>query len=242
MPDGDANDAPHPVAYLTLAVALAFVAGCVDAIGFGRVFDVFPANQSGNAVVLGIALGHGDWGGAWRPAVAIVGFGLGVALAIVLGSRVPRRRRPELLVALEILLLGPMAVVVLQDAHPRGAARRRRVRPVGARDRVGDGHPDRGDRAGRGDCRRDHLSDRRDHTHRRSRRTTCGARGPPPRGRARLAILVFVLVAYVGGAAAGAGMGAWRGALLVPIAILAASTLLLAGTSPHVPGSAVTDA
>jgi uncharacterized membrane protein YoaK (UPF0700 family) len=241
VPDGDANDAPHPVAYLTLAVALAFVAGCVDAIGFGRVFDVFPANQSGNAVVLGIALGHGDWGGAWRPAVAIVGFGLGVALAIVLGSRVPRRRRPELLVALEILLLGPMAVVVLQDAHPRaqlgGVASGLLVLVTALA--MGIQTEVIGRVAGIAVATTYQTGAITRIAEAVARRVAPADRHPAvARG---LAILVFVLVAYVGGAAAGAGMGAWRGALFVPIAILIVGTLLLTTTAPGYPRSAVTD-
>ena len=49
-------------------------------------------------------------------------------------------------------------------------------------------------------------------------------------------------VAYVGGAAAGAGMGAWRGAVLVPIGILVVSALLLTATAAEYPRSTVTDA
>ena len=37
------------------------IAGYVDAIGFTRLFQVFPANQSGNAVLLGIAIGDPSW-------------------------------------------------------------------------------------------------------------------------------------------------------------------------------------
>jgi len=40
-----------------LAVMMAVIAGYVDAIGFTRLFAVFPANQSGNAVLLGVAIG-----------------------------------------------------------------------------------------------------------------------------------------------------------------------------------------
>ena len=52
---------------LAVPVALAVVAGFVDAVGFSRVFGVFPANQSGNVIFLGMALG-GSPGvpDAWR--------------------------------------------------------------------------------------------------------------------------------------------------------------------------------
>ena len=53
-----------------------------------------------------------------------------------------------------------------------------------------------------------------------------------------LAILVCVLVAYIGGAAAGAGMGTWRGAVFLPMAVLV-GTGLLADVAPAPPGSPV---
>jgi len=37
---------------------LATVTGWVDAIGFTRLFQVFPANQSGNMVLFGISVGN----------------------------------------------------------------------------------------------------------------------------------------------------------------------------------------
>jgi uncharacterized membrane protein YoaK (UPF0700 family) len=227
----------RPGANLSLAVALAFVAGCVDAVCFDRVFAVFPANQSGNAVLLGIAAGHGVGSDAWRPAVAIVGFGIGVAAAIVLGSRVQRRWRPELLLALEILLLVPIAVVLLDEAHPAaqlggvasgvllvlttGAMGLQtevigRVTGVAVATTYQSGAIVRIAEAA-------------------ARRVSPEARHPAVvRG---LAILVVVLAAYVIGAAAGSGMGSWGGALWVPIAVLVACAVLLTATSSSPPGS-----
>ena len=63
-----------------LAVMMALIAGYVDAIGFTRLFDVFPANQSGNAVLLGVAIGDPSWDQGWRPGLSMVMFVLGVAI------------------------------------------------------------------------------------------------------------------------------------------------------------------
>jgi len=210
---------------LLLAVTLAFVAGCVDAICFARVFDVFPANQSGNAVLLGIAIGNGRAGDVWRPAVAIVGFGLGVAVAIVLGSRVQGRHRPELLLGLEILLIVPTAVVLLDHAHP--AAELSGVASglllVATTCAMGLQTEVIGRVAGiavattyqTGAITR--IAESVAQRVAPGRTASTVARG--------LTVLVFVLVGYVGGAAVGASMGSWKGALLVPVAILAVAGL-----------------
>lgn len=89
---------------------LGAVAGFVDAVCFARLFHVFPANQSGNAILLGIGLGDGSAPDVWRPATAMVGFAFGVAGAVALrrSRRVPAHNRA--LIAVEILLLGIVAL------------------------------------------------------------------------------------------------------------------------------------
>ena len=217
--------------YLSLAVALAFVAGCVDAICFDRVFEVFPANQSGNAVLLGIALGHGRGGDAWRPAVAILGFAVGVAVAIVLGSRVRHRRRAELLIGIELGLLAPVAIVVLSDAHPAAtlsgiASGLLLVLTAGA---MGLQTEVIGRVAGTAVA----TTYQTGAITRIAEAVTRRAPGDPghPAVERGLAILVCVLVAYVGGAAAGAGMSDWGGSLLVPMGVLVACEVALVATS-----------
>jgi uncharacterized membrane protein YoaK (UPF0700 family) len=203
---------------LAVAALLAAIAGYVDAIGFDRVFDVFPANQSGNAVLLGIGLGEGSGSEAWRPAVAIVGFALGVALAIRLGRTVIDRRAAALL-AVEVVLLVPVLVVVLTDDHPAaiGGAGSialilatscamglqteviRRVAGVAVATTYQSGAIARiAELAGGADPGRDRA----------------------PTRAVGLAVLVVVLAAYVGGAAGGAAAGDRPAAMLVPVALL----------------------
>jgi uncharacterized membrane protein YoaK (UPF0700 family) len=216
--------ADHAGALLSIAAVLALVAGYVDAVCFDRVFHVFPANQSGNAVLLGIGIGQGDGGDAWRPGVAIFGFALGIALAIVLGGRIRGRRRPELLLGLEILLLVPLAIVQLDTAHPSaelsGLASGvlivltacamgmqteviRRVAGVGVATTYQSGAIAR-------------LAELV-----AERATPRGTKQASPIGPG-LVVLGGVLVAYIVGAALGAAVGSWSGALVVPIGALAA--------------------
>ena len=90
---------------LAASVVLGAVAGFVDAVSFDQLFDVFPANQSGNAVLLGIALGDAAATEVWRPAAAMAGYALGVAGAVVVrrSGRIRRPARP--LIAAELVLL-----------------------------------------------------------------------------------------------------------------------------------------
>jgi uncharacterized membrane protein YoaK (UPF0700 family) len=204
---------------LAVAALLAATAGYVDAIGFDRVFDVFPANQSGNAVLLGIGLGDGRGSEAWRPAVAIAGFALGVALAMRLGRRVVRHR-PAVVMGVEVVLLLPVTVVVLTDDDPAGIGGVRcaalilatscamglqtevirRVAGVAVATTYQSGAI----------ARIAELLGGADPGHDRAPTRVVG-----------LAVLVAVLVAYVGGAAGGAATGDWSAAMLVPVALLA---------------------
>src|SRR5271154_5403250 len=70
-----------------LVLLLAWAAGGVDAIGFLGLNHVFTANMTGNTVLLGLTLGQGRGLAAWPNVIALVGFGLGVALgAAIVGS------------------------------------------------------------------------------------------------------------------------------------------------------------
>jgi uncharacterized membrane protein YoaK (UPF0700 family) len=110
---------------LGLAVVLAAITGYVDAIGFVCLFGVFPANQSGNVVLFGIALGSGHANDAWRPALAMAGFALGVLVAYRAGKRIAERHRRWTLLTVETIALAALALVagdVLHAHAPMGGA------------------------------------------------------------------------------------------------------------------------
>jgi uncharacterized membrane protein YoaK (UPF0700 family) len=74
------------------ALALAWIAGSVDAIGYLTLAGLFTAHMSGNSARLGVRLGHGDLGPAVPLAVAVALFVLGVALGSIVGELAARRR------------------------------------------------------------------------------------------------------------------------------------------------------
>lgn len=71
---------------------LTWVAGTVDAISYLALGHVFTANMTGNAVLLGLALGQREGLAAVRSLVALAGFVLGAAT----GALLMNRRRTEL--------------------------------------------------------------------------------------------------------------------------------------------------
>lgn len=76
----------------SLLVMLSLAAGCVDAVGYLGLGQIFVANMTGNTVLLGLALGQAEARAALRAGVALVGFIVGVAVgAAILG---PGRDRP----------------------------------------------------------------------------------------------------------------------------------------------------
>ncbi|MDD5199612.1 MAG: YoaK family protein [Terrimicrobiaceae bacterium] len=62
-----------------LLLLLSAAAGCVDAIAFVHA-GVFPANMTGNSVVLAVGILHPETGGATLSALALLGFCLGAAV------------------------------------------------------------------------------------------------------------------------------------------------------------------
>lgn len=102
--------------------ALAAAAGCVDAASFLGLDQVFTANQSGNTVLLGIAIGVGDGGAVARTGVSIVAFMVGVVIAVLLLRGAPRgwsaRTGPVLAATAAVLVVagalwGPLDTVAL---------------------------------------------------------------------------------------------------------------------------------
>lgn len=89
--------------------ALAVVAAATDALSYLGLGKVFPANMTGNTVLLGIGIAEGDWGAALHSVCALGGF---VLAAVLVGCvPVPRRGARSLRSALvvELLLLGGLA-------------------------------------------------------------------------------------------------------------------------------------
>lgn len=101
---------------LTAAVVLAAVAGYVDAFVFLRVAQVFIANQSGNLIVGGMAIGGSDVGDLVLPAVSVVAYIGGAALAAALfdrPSRQGRRRLFDTVSGVVVVLLGSWVALAL---------------------------------------------------------------------------------------------------------------------------------
>ncbi len=91
-----------------VAVAMAAVAGCVDAVGYLVLSHVFTAHMSGNSVGFGAALGSGDWTEAFRRGFPIPLFVIGVATGgtiIEVGARRGLRRTMSLVLVIEVSLL-----------------------------------------------------------------------------------------------------------------------------------------
>jgi uncharacterized membrane protein YoaK (UPF0700 family) len=70
-----------------LVLLLAFTAGCVDAISYLGLGNVFTANMTGNTVLLGLALAQGQWHAVLRSLAALAGYLVGVAAGALLIGR-----------------------------------------------------------------------------------------------------------------------------------------------------------
>jgi uncharacterized membrane protein YoaK (UPF0700 family) len=109
-----------------LLVALTFAAGCVDGISYLGLGRVFTANMTGNAVLLGLAIGQTEELRVVHAAVALGFFILGVMLgARLVGGgqeRILWSRRITFALAVEFVLLGGFAVAWwIIGAEPAGS-------------------------------------------------------------------------------------------------------------------------
>jgi uncharacterized membrane protein YoaK (UPF0700 family) len=66
---------------------LAWAGGCFDAISFLGLGRVFPANMTGNTVLLGINLARLEFPAILRTAIALLGFCLGVFICTLITER-----------------------------------------------------------------------------------------------------------------------------------------------------------
>jgi len=227
----------------SIAMVLATITGYVDAVGYTRLFGVFPANQSGNVVLFGIALGDPDWGHAWRPALAMAAFVAGVAVGVAAGRRLRPRRRMASLVAVEAVGLAVVAVLAGDLAGrtaPFGGGRE--VVMLGVAALVMGLQTDVIRTAARVSVSTTFLTGT-------LVRVADEVGGTQPRDLARsaehrrvLAVLGAVVVMYIAGAAVGTAVAdGWGGALWVPAAgaaVLAVWLTVAPGrAAPGVPGA-----
>lgn len=70
-----------------MLVMLSLAAGCVDAVGYLGLGQIFVANMTGNTVLLGLALGQAEGRAALRAVVALAGFIVGVAAGAAIVGR-----------------------------------------------------------------------------------------------------------------------------------------------------------
>ncbi len=113
----DAGARPLVWPALVVAVLLAAVTGFVDAIAFDRFLGVFVANQSGNAVFLGMAIGGSSVSTVWRPATAMVGFALGIVVGQLVRQRARGPRLGAWLLVCEVVLF--LVVIVISGPIDR---------------------------------------------------------------------------------------------------------------------------
>ncbi len=234
----------HPPAAgvaLGVAIALALVTGFVDAVAFVRLVGVFPANQSGNLIFFGLAIGGNPGSSGWHDAIAIGGYVVGVTLAFAVGRRLPRVRRGPVLLALELALLvtviviaGPIdgsqlrdgaevvvLIVLLSVAMGVQTEVIGRVAGIVVATTYETGAITRAGEAATRLLRRD--------------RSTA-------RGDRQFGVLVLVVVAYVGGAAVGASpLGDWRWALVLPCVVLATLAACWLAMPERFPGAAAVE-
>jgi uncharacterized membrane protein YoaK (UPF0700 family) len=105
-------------------LALTFAAGCVDALSYLGLSHVFTANMTGNAVLLGLAIGQTQELQVAHSTAAIVGFVGGVVVAATIvgppRDRVVWSSRITLALGLEFVVLLVFAVGWLGGSHAAG--------------------------------------------------------------------------------------------------------------------------
>jgi uncharacterized membrane protein YoaK (UPF0700 family) len=111
-----------------MLTSLSLAAGCVDAVGYLGLGQVFVANMTGNTVLLGLAIGQADGRGVLHAGTALAGFVCGVAVGVAIVERGSERPvwTPAVTAALglEFVILVAFAAGWLLDgsAEPSGVA------------------------------------------------------------------------------------------------------------------------
>jgi uncharacterized membrane protein YoaK (UPF0700 family) len=214
-----------------LAVVLAAVAGFVDAHVYLFVVPVFVANQSGNLIGLGMATGQEDWHTVISTVVAIVAFVSGVLGATTLLRRdaeAGRSGRIHVLLAIEaaVLLVLAIGLAIVDPRLSRGwrlvdivvivlaagamgvqSASIRSVGTISVTTTYGTGALVRiGEEA--------------------AAPFPTGGKPADPLRMQTIAVVLIVLVGYVGGAALSAALGSARWLVAIPaLAMVAVATI-----------------
>jgi uncharacterized membrane protein YoaK (UPF0700 family) len=109
-----------------MLLALTWAAGNVDAIGYLGLGRVFTANMTGNTVLLGLHLGQEQGAAALRSLVALLAFGVGLAIGALIVERMrgsgPWPPAVTWALALEAAMLAAFAVgtyltATLREVH-----------------------------------------------------------------------------------------------------------------------------
>lgn len=100
---------------LALSVALAALAGWVDAVGFLHFTRLFLSFMSGNSTKLAVAIGGGEWSGVIAPLLAITDFTFGCFMGALIARAAGAWRLPAVMAA-EALLLGASFVLPPTDS------------------------------------------------------------------------------------------------------------------------------
>ena len=98
--------------HLVLMLALTFSTGVIDAVGYLGLDRVFTGNMTGNVVLLGMAFGGGADLPILRPALALVFFMVGAALAGRLLRRGPEGWSGRTSLALLVVTVGLAGLAV----------------------------------------------------------------------------------------------------------------------------------
>ncbi|WP_035776364.1 YoaK family protein [Arthrobacter sp. H5] len=98
---------------LALMLTLTFSTGVIDAVGYLGLDRVFTGNMTGNVVLLGMAVAGGNDLPVLRPALALVFFMVGAALAGRLLRRGPEGWSGRTSLALLLVALGTAALAVV---------------------------------------------------------------------------------------------------------------------------------
>lgn len=94
----------YPPPLIAAAVALAAMAGFVDALAFSSLGGFFVSFMSGNTTRLGIGIGSGAWRDAATAAMLAASFVAGVVLSSVAAHFAGARRKQAVLALVTILL------------------------------------------------------------------------------------------------------------------------------------------